>query len=251
LKTLAHYLNIAYQTSEKRKPKSLRVGKTLNIIIMKKITFLVASIFLIGGGVANATEKNNLSQERRGAVDFRNTDPIVFTESGIEFYVFVDGQFDFNARPSGRDKSFRHNGKGNGNRSYGTPGSFRRDNYGVNVEQDRMGRVRRIGNVTISYDRNDRVQRVGSVEMFYNRYALERVGGLEIIYDRRGQIVDTFGSVKGGRWYANNDNDHCDSGYNQKSNDYADYDYRSQDIRIERQEPRVGGSVAVRIGGRN
>jgi hypothetical protein len=41
--------------------------------------------------------KNNLSQGRRGAVDFRNADPIVFTESGIEFYVFVDGQFDFNA----------------------------------------------------------------------------------------------------------------------------------------------------------
>jgi ABC-type antimicrobial peptide transport system ATPase subunit len=32
---------------------------------------------------------------------------------------------------------------------------------------------------------------------------------------------------------------------------YADYDSRSQDIRIVRQEPRVGGSVAVRIGGRN
>jgi hypothetical protein len=26
--------------------------------------------------------------------------------------------------------------------------------------------------------------------MTYNRYALERVGGLEIIYNRRGQIVD-------------------------------------------------------------
>jgi hypothetical protein len=31
---------------------------------MKKIT-AVASILLIGGGVANATEKNNLSQERK------------------------------------------------------------------------------------------------------------------------------------------------------------------------------------------
>jgi hypothetical protein len=35
---------------------------------------------------------------------------------------------------------------------------FPKDNYGVNVEQDRMGRVRRIGNVSISYDRNNRVQ---------------------------------------------------------------------------------------------
>jgi hypothetical protein len=28
-----------------------------------------------------------------------------FTEGGIEFYVFSDGQFDFNARSSVRDKS--------------------------------------------------------------------------------------------------------------------------------------------------
>jgi hypothetical protein len=35
--------------------------------------------------------------------------------------------------------------------------------------------------------------------MSYNRFALERVGGLEIIYNRRGQVVDIFGSVKGGR----------------------------------------------------
>jgi hypothetical protein len=34
--------------------------------------------------------------------------------------------------------------------------------------------------------------------------------------------------------------EHCDSDYNQKSNNYADYD-RSRDIRIVRQEPRVGG----------
>jgi hypothetical protein len=50
--------------------------------------------------------------------------------------------------------------------------------------------------VFINYDVNDRVKRIGSVYMTYNRYALERVGGLEIIYNRRGQIVDIVGSVK-------------------------------------------------------
>jgi hypothetical protein len=39
--------------------------------------------------------------------------------------------------------------------------------------------------------------------MTYNRYALERVGGLEIIYNRRGQIVDIV-ICKGGRGYAYN-----------------------------------------------
>jgi hypothetical protein len=46
--------------------------------------------------------------------------------------------------------------------------------------------------------------------MSYNRFALERVGGLEIIYNRpKSQVVDIFGSVKGGRGYAyNQDNDY-------------------------------------------
>jgi hypothetical protein len=38
--------------------------------------------------------------ERRSAVDFRNAEPIVFMERGVEFFVFADGQFDFNTRPS-------------------------------------------------------------------------------------------------------------------------------------------------------
>jgi hypothetical protein len=53
--------------------------------------------------------------------------------------------------------------------------------------------------ISINFDSNDRVRRIGSVQMSYNRFALERVGGLEIIYNRRGQVVDIYGSVKGGR----------------------------------------------------
>jgi hypothetical protein len=49
---------------------------------------------------------------------------------------------------------------------------------------------------SINFDSNDRIRRIGSVQMSYNRFALERVGGLEIIYNRRGQVVDIYGSVK-------------------------------------------------------
>jgi hypothetical protein len=59
------------------------------------------------------------------------------------------------------------------------PGN-RKGNYGVKVEHDNLGRVRQV-NVFINYDANDRVKRIGSVYMTYNRYALERVGGLEIL----------------------------------------------------------------------
>jgi hypothetical protein len=232
----------------KRKLKSSRVSKTQNIIIMKKITFLVASILLMGGGVANATEKNNLSNERRVAVDFRNADPIVFTEGGIEFYVFTDGQFDFNTRSSARGNSFKPNKRGNGNKSYGPAASFRRDNYGVNVEYDRRGNITRVGNVSIYFDSNDRIKRIGSVQMSYNHFALEQVGGLEIIYNRRGQIVDTYGAVKSGRAYANNQNSDYEYGNDRKSNDR---DYRANEPIVLQRDNRVATTVDVRIVKRN
>jgi hypothetical protein len=215
---------------------------------MKKITFLVASILLMGGGVANATERNNLSSERRVAVDFRNAEPIIFTEGGIEFFVFADGQFDFNTRSLARGNSFKPNKRGNGNKNYGTAASFRRDNYGVKVEYDRRGNVTRIGNVSINFDSNDRIRRIGSVQMFYNRFALEQVGGLEIIYNRRGQVVDTYGSVKGGRGYADNQNKLYEYGSDRKS---YDRDNRANEPIVLQRDNRVASTVDVRIVKRN
>ncbi|MFV8347236.1 hypothetical protein [Flavobacterium sp. ZB4P13] len=234
---------------------------------MKKITLLVASIFVFGGSVVNAAEKIDFSVERRSPVDFRNADPIVFTERGIEFFIFPDGQFDFNTRPStgSTDGMYYKSGKKNGvNKTYGAPGNVRNGNYGVKVEHDYMGRVRRIGNVFINYDSNDRIKRVGSVYMTYNRYALEQVGGLQIIYNRRGQIVDMIGTVKGRRAYENNDgnfdynyggnqnnndNDDCDDdhGNNQNSNDQDQYYYKNNGTKAKKEDTKATGSVAIRI----
>ena len=251
-KILARYLDIPYQISKQRKPKSSRVGKTQIVLIMKKITFLVASIFLIGSGVANATEKINFSHERGLPVDFRNAEPIVFTERGIEFFVFPDGQFDFNTLPStGGDMYYKSSKAKSVNKTYGAPSNFRNQNFGVKVEHDNSGKVRRIGNVFINYDANDRIKRVGSVYMTYNRFALEQVGGLHIIYNRRGQIVDFVGSVKGRRAYEYNqnnyDNSNYDYGNNQNSNDEDQYYYRSAGIKTKIQGSKVTGSLDIRV----
>jgi len=214
---------------------------------MKKITFLVASIFLFGGIVANATERDH----RRSPVDFRNADPIVFTERGVEFFIFPDGQFDFNTRPSTGDMYYKQGRRTSDvNKTYGAPSNAQNRNYGVKVEHDNRGRVRRVGNVMINYDENDRVKRVGSVYMAYNRYALDRVGGLQIVYNRRGQIVDIVGAVKGGRMYQyaqndndyNNDYDDRDYGYAQNTNNQNDTYYRTSGAK-----PKVTGSLDVRI----
>ena len=209
---------------------------------MKKITILVASIFLIGSGVANATERNN----GRFPVDVRNADPIVFMERGVEFYVFPDGQFDFNTRPSNGEMYYKSGRRNGPNMTYGSPSNGQNRNYGVKVEHDYTGKVRRIGNVFINYDANDRIKRVGSVYITYNRYALTQVGGLQIIYNRRGQIVDFVGAVNGGRGYQysqnNNYGNNRDYANNQNTNSEDDTYYRTKDAK-----PKVTGSIDVRI----
>ena len=71
--------------------------------------------------------------------------------------------------------------------------------------------------------------------MKYNNFALAQVGGLRIRYNRRGEIIGMFGSVKGYRssyqysnlnWNHNNYN----SDYNQNYNNYdSDYNQNQND----------------------
>ncbi len=127
------------------------------------------------------------------------------------------------------------------NKTYGFPVNNRKGDYGVRVSHDNLGRVRQVGNVFINYDAFDRVKRIGSVYMSYNRYALERVGGLEIIYNRRGQIVDLIGSVKGGRSVYGSKGDYDDR-YESKNDDT--YYYKS-DRNTSTTEAKVAANTAI------
>ena len=195
---------------------------------MKKITILVAS-FLLVGSMAKASEKPVFSDnnENRMTARFSFDEPISFVERGIEFFVFPNGEFDFNTRPQDSQGDYFY--KTAGKRA--TVEVNRRPvNYGVLIEHDSFGRVRRIGNTFINYDFNDRVSRIGTVYMRYNRYALEQIGGLQIIYNRRGDIIDIIGSVKGrrssGYYYNNNyNNNSYNTNYNSGSNN-SDYYYK-------------------------
>ncbi len=202
---------------------------------MKKITqVLVIAVLALGLQTVKASEKrvfDDVDGRYYPPIDYRYADPIVFMERGIEFYVFPNGEFDFNTvtttapRPRG--------GRGNVNATYGAPGSYTNTNSynnvrnnGTKIEHDYMSRVRRIGNVFINYDGVGRVKRVGSVYMNYNSFALSQVGGLRIIYDRRGRIINIVGVVNG---YSSNYNYNIQNGHNQNNNHYNDNDYGNDD----------------------
>ena len=194
-------------------------------MIMKKITLLVASILLFGS-VANASEVIKKSgEEKRTRYSF--DEPISFMERGIEFFVFPNGEFDFNTRPEDSEGDYFYKTAGKrGNKQEQRP-----TNYGTRIEHDSFGRVRRIGNTFINYDNRDRVSRIGSVYMRYNRIALTQIGGMRIIYNRRGEIVDTVGNIKSysGYVYNNYNNHYYDDNYTASNNNDSDYYYYKND----------------------
>ena len=67
---------------------------------MRKITqVLVIAVLALGLQTVKASEKrdfNDVDGRNYPPVDYRYADPIVFMERGIEFYVFPNGEFDFN-----------------------------------------------------------------------------------------------------------------------------------------------------------
>lgn len=168
---------------------------------MRTITLLVASI-LLTTGLANAQERR-ISNTSLSTTRFSFDEPISFTERGIEFFVFTNGDFDFNTRPddSQGDHHYRLAGKRTSEVNRTNP-----VNFGVLIEHDSFGRVRRVGNTFINYDSRDRVSRIGSVYMRYNRFALTQVGGMRIVYNRRGEIIDMIGQVKRNSGFIYNNN---------------------------------------------
>jgi hypothetical protein len=154
---------------------------------MKRALFLtVMSLFAFT--FMQAENPNHTGDVINFGVDYYDQ-PIEFVERGIKFYVFLNGDFDFNTAPTAQvDYVSRR-----GNHSYHTP-------HGVRIERDGQGRIRRVGNVFISYSRYNKVKRIGSVFIDYRRNKMIKVGNLRIIYDHYG--VRFIGSVMGHTFYS-------------------------------------------------
>ncbi|MFK7749642.1 MAG: hypothetical protein AB8B65_14695 [Kordia sp.] len=151
------------------------------------------------------TQANVISDQTNGSENgltnrYRYAQPIQFVERGVEFFVFLNGEFDFNTHPV----NYRRGRRNAVNRTFGAPrvrtrGNVRNTrNIGVRVEHDNNGRVRRIGNLFINYDRFGRVKRIGSIYMrYHNRHGkLKQIGGLRLKYNLRGRLIRQIGNVK-------------------------------------------------------
>jgi len=81
-----------------------------------------------------------------------------FSERGIDFFVFLNGDFDF-------DLNYSRN---------------------IGISRDFRGRIKTIGNVSVRYNLRGNVTRIGNIYINYFRNRITRVGDLRISYDRWG-----------------------------------------------------------------
>ncbi|MEW4924542.1 hypothetical protein [Algibacter sp. 2305UL17-15] len=173
---------------------------------MKRV-LLVFTSMLIGLTTVSATELNHQTQTNTFEIkkNYHYAQPIIFMERGIEFLIFPDGSFDFNTNVNNNYRSTtnyrRSSRRSTINRFYHRPNArmnYNPGNRGVYISRDRNGTIRRIGNVFLNYDRHGRLTRVGSIFMNYSRgkhSSLKRVGGLQVDYNRWGDIEYLNGQV--------------------------------------------------------
>ena len=153
---------------------------------MKKGLLLILGMLMM---VSTAEASDGVkTSSKKGYHNRYNAKPIQFFEKGIKFYVYPNGEFDFNTRSRSRLSTqyvYR-----NGMR-YKKRVPFHK----VRIKRDYLGRIKRIGNTYIDYNRFGKVSQVGSVFIDYRHRRMTRVGGLKIRYDSYGNMR-YFGHVK-------------------------------------------------------
>lgn len=130
---------------------------------MKKGVFILFAM-LISFATSNAKENNTLLNNSYTNYSYNNA--VNFEERGIEYFVFTNGEFDFNSNYSN-----------------------------IRINRNYKGLITRIGNSFINYDRFDNVTRIGNVFMNYHRGRLTNVGQLRVRYNLWGNPT-FYGSVK-------------------------------------------------------
>lgn len=148
----------------------------LNTTIMKKFMFLIAALIL-GGFSVSASNTNKPNQIDNSTTWKGYGNSFIFVESGIEFSVFPDGQFDFYMPSYGP------------NINVSAPGvniSFNSGyDYNPFLQYDEFGAIIQVERVPIYYDFYGRVSKIGNIYLNYNSFGyLTQVGGLFIHYNR-------------------------------------------------------------------
>lgn len=157
----------------------------------KRLLFIAVSVILMMT-TAQASEVTSdvTTNDLKGYFNpYRNAQPVLFQLNGIDYAIFPDGSLQYELP----ERSFARNNRLNRRSNFYTRFNNRRGF----VRHNRLGQVTRIGNTRISYFPNGQVARIGHLRTDYvgRNGVLRQIGGLEVRYNRRGQLIAARGCV--------------------------------------------------------
>lgn len=139
---------------------------------MKKYLLLLTALMVGSGSLVAGTTESEASY----ASFYNYRGSIVFTEGGITFSVYPDGEFDF----------YMDNQVAVGGRVRGGAASITFNSgydYSPYLQYDDYGAVIQIENIPVYYDFYGRVTQIGNVDIRYRGNRVFRVGGLHVYYN--------------------------------------------------------------------
>lgn len=119
---------------------------------------------------------------------YYNQETFTFTERGITFSIFENGEFDFYMSSRANVQA----GVNVGGVSISYNSGYDYDAY---VQYDDYGAILQIEDVPIYYDSYGRINRAGDVRIHYNGRRLSRIGGLYLHYNNYGNYSHFTGYV--------------------------------------------------------
>lgn len=149
---------------------------------MKKALLLFLGIMSF---VAVSANDKNVPSEKTITIN-RYDEAISFIERGVQFHVFLNGDFEFDTP----------------NRNYYKYNNRRYRQNNIRIDRDYKGRIKRIGSNYIRYDYRGNVTRIGNIRIYYRRGVVRKVGDLKVSYNNWG---DPY-------FYGNVHRDYYDSG---------------------------------------
>ncbi|WP_124979823.1 hypothetical protein [Nonlabens xiamenensis] len=154
---------------------------------------------------------------------YRNVQPVLFTYNNVDYAIFPDGRVDFEL-PNHR----WNNQRSSVNRRYHVNRSNIRNRQNGLVRYNHIGQVVKIGPTRIFYNGRGNVAKIGRLKVNYRRGVLSGVGGLKVLYNRRGQITAARGHVLVRDFYGHghdcNDHDFGHFHNDQQFDDRQDWD---------------------------
>jgi hypothetical protein len=164
--------------------------------MMKKIALTLVTFVMVLFTQVTATNTNSALSNGYG-------NSFTFSENGITFAIFQNGEFDFYLNNYARSTATIQINNVNISFNAGY-------NYNAYVQYDRFGAVIQIMNTPIYYDYYGRVTQIGNVDIQYNQNRLIRLGNMRVYYNNYGQYAYYSGYINNyNRYYTYNSYHNC------------------------------------------